>query len=205
MIIDLTQQIYDGMPVYPGDEKTTLVQTKHYHQDHYTNHQLTINMHAGTHIDGPMHVLNRTVYLDEFPIDTFIGEGCIIDVEGQSVIDYKPEYEQLIRERQIVILHTGYSRYYGEPEYYYQHPVLTLEFAQLLVRKQVKMIGLDTPSPDREPFAVHKCLLEQEILIIENLKRVEHLLQAGTFEIMALPLRIHADSSPARVIAMVHK
>lgn len=205
MIIDLTQPIYDGMPVYPGDQETALVQTKHYHQDHYANHLLTVNMHAGTHLDGPMHLVDRTVYMDDLPIDTFIGEGCLIDVEGQAIVDYKPEYEQLIHEGQIVIIHTGYSRYYGKSEYYSTHPVLTLEFAELLVRKQVKMIGLDTPSPDYEPFAVHKCLLQQGILIIENLNRVEQLLDAEAFDIVALPLRIHADSSPARVIAKVYK
>jgi kynurenine formamidase len=58
MIIDLTHLIKDGMPPYPGDTATVLLHSKKFQTDYYNNHQLTINMHAGTHIDGPMHLLD---------------------------------------------------------------------------------------------------------------------------------------------------
>lgn len=54
MIIDLTHLIQDRMPPYPGDTDTHLVQSKVLEKDFYNNHQMTINMHVGTHIDGPM-------------------------------------------------------------------------------------------------------------------------------------------------------
>ncbi|WP_028551212.1 cyclase family protein [Paenibacillus sp. UNC451MF] len=201
MFIDLSHTIHDGMSVYPGDAETVLVQSKQFKQDGYNNHQLSVNMHAGTHIDGPMHLIDCDKYLNQFPVDTFIGEACLIDVSQETIIDYKKEYEQLIKQRQIVILYTGYSQYYGQPKYYSDHPVLTVEFAELLIRKQVKMIGLDLPSPDQYPFEVHKRLFHNEILIIENLTNVEQLLQVPSFEIIALPLNIKADSSMARVVA----
>lgn len=65
------------------------------------------------------------------------------------------------------------------------------------------MIGLDTPSPDRYPFAVHKHLLEHGVLILENLARLDQLLTATSFEVIALPLNVKADSSIARVVARV--
>ncbi|GAA4842765.1 cyclase family protein [Paenibacillus vulneris] len=200
-IIDLSHPIYDGMSVYPGDAETSLVRSKHIKQDGYTNHQLSANMHAGTHIDGPMHLLDCDKYLNEFPVETFIGEGCLLDVSQDRTIDYKAEYEQHIQQKQIVLLYTGYSQYYGQPRYYTDHPVLTLQFAELLVRKQVKMIGLDFPSPDSYPFEIHKYLFQHDILIIENLTNVEKLLQVPSFEIIALPLSIKADSSLTRVVA----
>jgi kynurenine formamidase len=83
------------------------------------------------------------------------------------------------------------------------YPVLTVAFTELLVMKQVKMIGLDTPSPDKYPFEIHKCLFQYKILITENLTNVEQLLNVKSFEIIALPLHIRADSSVARVIARV--
>jgi len=202
-IIDLSHPIYDGMSVYPGDAETSLVRSKHIKQDGYTNHQLSANMHAGTHIDGPMHLLDCDKYLNEFPVETFIGEGCLLDVSQDRTIDYKAEYEQHIQQKQIVLLYTGYSQYYGQPRYYTDHPVLTLQFAELLVRKQVKMIGLDFPSPDSYPFEIHKYMFQHDILIIENLTNVEKLLQVPSFEIIALPLSIKADSSLARVVAKV--
>ncbi|WP_424767566.1 cyclase family protein [Paenibacillus sp. sgz302251] len=203
MIIDLTRLIETGMPVYPGDEETELVQSKHFHKDFYNNHQLSINMHAGTHIDGPMHLLDCNQYLNEFLIDTFIGDGCLLDVSGEPSVDYKEQYEQLVREGQIVILYTGSGERYGRPDYFTDYPVLTAAFADFLVRKRVKMVGLDTPSPDKEPYAIHKRLFLNKILIIENLANVAALLHVKTFEIIALPLYIKADSAVARVIARV--
>lgn len=201
MIIDLTHIVEDGMPVYPGDAETVLVQSKQISADYYNNHQLSSNMHAGTHIDGPMHLLDCKEYLNEFPLDQFVGDACLLNAAGQDIIDYKEEYEQLIQENQIVIIYTGHSERYGQPAYFTEHPILTVAFAELLIRKRVKMIGLDTPSPDKYPFEVHKCLFQNKILIAENLTNVKELLNVNAFEIIALPLRIRADSSLARVIA----
>lgn len=203
MIIDLTHLIQDGMPVYPGDEETVLEQSKHISKDYYNNHQLTINMHAGTHIDGPMHLLDVQEYINEFSVETFVGDGVLLDVYGVSTISYKEEYEELIKAGQIVILYTGHAERYGQSAYFTDYPVLTVEFVELLVRKRVKMIGLDTPSPDKYPFDIHKYLFTNKILIIENLANVKQLLNVNAFEVIALPLHIRADSSIARVIARV--
>jgi len=203
MIIDLTHLIHDGMPVYPGDAETVLEQSKHMSQDGYNNHQLSINMHAGTHIDGPMHLMDIQHYINEFSVEKFVGDGVLLDVYGISVIDYKEEYEELIKAEQIVILYTGHAELYGQPAYFTDYPVLTAEFVDLLIRKRVKKIGLDTPSPDKDPFDIHKRLFVNQIFIIENLKNVQRLLDVDAFEIIALPLHIRADSSVARVIARV--
>jgi kynurenine formamidase len=203
MIIDLSHIIQDGMPVYPGDTETELVQSKYIQKDYYNNHQMTINMHAGTHIDGPMHLMECNEYLNEFPLENFIGEGCLLDVSMETIIDYKEEYEHLIKQEQIVILYTGHSKFYGQAKYFSDYPILTVAFAELLVRKKVKMIGLDTPSPDKYPFEIHKCLFQNKILITENLTNVEQLLTVKSFEVIALPLHIRADSSIARVVARI--
>jgi len=203
MLIDLTHLIEDGMPVYPGDQETSLQQSKHIKQDYYNNHQLDINMHAGTHIDGPMHLLDIQHYLSEFPLEQFIGRACLLDVSGLGIVDYDEKYETLIEPEQIVVLYTGHSKCYGQEEYFMEYPILTKEFAELLVRKQVKMIGLDTPSPDKYPFEVHKMLFRHNILILENLANVEKLLNVSHFEIIALPMRIQTDSAIARVVARI--
>lgn len=204
MIIDLSRPIRSGMPVYPGDTETVLEQSKFFRQDQYNNHQLSMNMHAGTHIDGPMHLLDRDVYLNMFPIETFFGEGCLIDAEGQGVIDCRPEYESVLKPGQIVLIHTGHGKYYGSPEYFNTHPVLTADFADLLVRKHIKWVGLDSPSPDHYPFEVHKHLFRHDILIAENLTRLDELKGVRSFEVMALPLPVDADSAPARVAARIN-
>lgn len=203
MIIDLTHTIKTGMPVYPGDEETRLEHSRQFGKDGYNNHQLSVNMHAGTHIDGPMHLLDVVEYISEISAENFVGDGVLLDVSGAAEVAYKAEYEDIVREAQIVILHTGHGERYGQPEYFTDYPILTAEFVQFLIRKKVKMVGLDTPSPDHSPFEFHKSLFRNHIYIIENLKNVKRLLGVKAFEIIALPLRIQADSSVARVIAKV--
>jgi len=62
---------------------------------------------------------------------------------------------------------------------------------------------MDTPSPDGPPFPVHKALLSEHILIIENLTNLDKLLEVNRFRVLAVPLKLKADAAPARVIAEV--
>ena len=62
------------------------------------------------------------------------------------------------------------------------------------------MVGMDSASPDYPDFPIHKILLRNDILIIENLTNL-HLLAGQQFKIYALPLNLEIDGSPARVIA----
>ncbi len=140
-------------------------------------------------------------FIGDIPLDRFVGEGCLLDVSGQLLIDDKPEYEHLIVEHNIVLLHTGHGKLFGHPEYFTEYPVLTENFAEHLVRKKVKMIGFDTPSPDQDPYAIHRIFMTNGILIAENLKNLDKLLGADSFEVIALPLLIQADAAMARVIA----
>lgn len=181
------------------------MRTKTWERDKHTNHRLTINMHAGTHIDGPMHLSASTTYLNELPAETFVGEGCLLDVRGEAVIGCRDEYEDRIQEGQIVLLYTGHGERFAEADYFSAHPVVGEELAELFVRKRVKMVGMDLPSPDRPPFAVHRLLFRHGILLLENLANLDRLAdaKAEAFEVIALPLKIRADSSPARVLARV--
>jgi hypothetical protein len=65
------------------------------------------------------------------------------------------------------------------------------------------MLGMDTPSPDRAPYQVHQSLLSAGIYIIENLTNLNKLTGEKYFEIISLPLKIKANSSPARVLARI--
>lgn len=200
-VIDLTQTIVDGLPVYPGDNETKLQQTKFIEKDGYNSHKLEISVHAGTHIDSPMHFLDTKKYISQWPLETFIGEGCLLDVRGEKEIDYKKEYDSLVKENSIVLIYTGTDKHFGQKEYYAYHPVLTMRFAEFLVQKKIKIVGMDFISPDRYPFDIHTKLFSNNILIIENLTNLGELQKLKGFEVMAFPLKIDADSSILRVVA----
>lgn len=202
-LIDLSHEIYDGMPVYPGDTTTDLQQIKYLNVDEYNNYKLVINMHSGTHIDSPMHLTECIQYVSEFPLESFFAEGCILDVRNQPVIKYKPEYDALVKENSIILLYTGFDAHYGTKTYYEDHPCIDMDLARLFIEKKVKMVGIDTPSPDRYPFEIHKLLFNNNIFILENLKNLDQLLNIDRFEVIALPLKIKADSSMTRAVARI--
>jgi len=61
------------------------------------------------------------------------------------------------------------------------------------------MLGIDLMSPDNPPYTIHKLLLSAGILIAENLANLDELTGIKNFEVFAFPLKINADSSPARI------
>jgi kynurenine formamidase len=202
-LIDLSQVIEDNMPVYPGDIDTDLVQEKYLNVDKYNNHRLVIGMHSGTHIDSPMHLTDSKEYISELSLESFIAIGCILDVRNQPTIQMKAEYEALIKDNSIVLLYSGHDKFYGTKEYYEEYPCVDMELCKFLTGKNIKMLGMDMPSPDRYPFEIHKLLFKNNIYILENLTNLHQLLYAEKFEVIALPLKIKADSSMTRAIARI--
>ena len=202
-LIDLSQIIEDNMPVYPGDIRTNLFQTKYLSVNGYNDHRLDISMHAGTHIDSPMHLTDSKGYINEVPLETFIARGCVLDVRNQPVIEMKAEYEKLVQDHSIVLLYTGHDKFYGTEKYYLEHPVVDLSVCKFLLSKSIKMLGVDMPSPDRFPFEIHKFLFKNRIFILENLTNLDKLSGVTDFEVIALPMKIKADSSMTRAVARI--
>lgn len=203
-LIDLSHVIEDNMPVYPGDIKTNLHQTKYLLADKHNNHRLDISMHSGTHIDSPMHLTDCKQYISELSLESFIAQGCVLDVRNQTIIKLKAEYDALIKSSSIVLLYTGYDAHYGTKEYYENHPCVDIDLCKLLIEKNVKMVGMDIPSPDRYPFEIHKLLFKNNIYVMENLTNLNQLLNVDKFEVIAFPLKLKADSSMTRAVARIY-
>ena len=199
--IDLSQKIEGKMPVYPGDKEVKIKREKSFDKDGYNMYIMESSFHIGTHVDGPMHLTDSNKYINDFPIERFCGSAVLLDVRGESVISLKEDYFKNIKENDIVLLYTGWDLEYGSHKYYNEHPVISEELANFLVMKKIKMIGMDTPSPDKEPHLIHKILFENEIMILENLKDLGKLLYIDKFNVIALPLNVESEASYTRAIA----
>ncbi|NLP16360.1 MAG: cyclase family protein [Clostridiales bacterium] len=201
--IDLSRDITHDMPVHPYDDRVRLYQDKFLDKDKYVNYRLEIGMHSGTHIDTPMHLTDRETYINEIPIERFVGRGVLLDVRNEDPIKFKNEYADIVDDNAIVLLFTSHSDKYGTKEYYTEQPVIDNTLAEFFVRKNIKMLGMDLPSPDNYPFEIHKILFDNNILIIENLTNLSELMDVKDFEVLAPPLRIRAEAAMARVIAVI--
>jgi len=114
-------------------------------------------MHTGTHIDSPMHLTESNEYISDLSLESFLATGCILDVRNKPIIRMKKVYEELIKENSIVLLYTGCDKLYGTQKYYEEHPILEMNFCEFLIKKNIKMIGIDMPSPDKYPFKFINC------------------------------------------------
>jgi kynurenine formamidase len=203
-IIDLSHKLCEDTPVYPGDVKTGLTLARTLGANGCNAYLLRTGLHTGTHIDMPMHMLDDPMTAADFPPQRFIGPGVLLDARGDNPVCIKPECENAVTEGCIVLLYTGFEGRFTEPDYYTGYPEVSIAFAEFLIKKKVKMLGLDAPSPDYAPFAVHKLLLSNGVFILENLINLDSLADVGSFTVYAPPLKLAAEASPVRALAVVN-
>ena len=198
MWVDLSWPVEDDMPVYPGDRETRLVQEKWLEKDYYTAFELHTGLHAGTHMDAPQHLLANGEDMTSLSLDRFFAPGIVFDVRSQREIR-KPDIASGALYGKAVLLYTGMDSFYGQEEYYSNHPVVSMELARLFVQEKIAVLGMDMPSPDVPPFPVHKLLLAAGIPIVENMRGLDKL--HAPFELACFPLNIRAEASPVRAAA----
>jgi kynurenine formamidase len=204
-LIDLTHTLDDKIPVYPGDPRLEITHLTDIGGAGFTFTEIRMGMHTGTHMDGPLHMIEHEHYLSEIPVERFIGRGILIDARGMEKIDVDLLSRVQLRQKDIVLVMTGSSGRFRKPAYYQDYPEVTESFAEALVRAGINILGLDTPGPDRSPFDVHRILLKGQVLILENLTNLESLLGITEFEVCAFPAKFRAEAAPVRVVARVAK
>jgi len=187
--------------------------------------------HGGTHLDAPVHFAEGGWTVDEIPLDRLVGAGIVIDVSDRCAAnpDYQIREEDLlrweaehgeIRPGSIVLLRTGYSRYWPDRERYLgtkargEAAVAQLHFpglhpaaaGWLVESREVAAVGLDTPSIDfgqSKLFESHRTLFAANIPAFENLTNLAALPATG-FQVLALPMKIRdGTGAPLRIVALV--
>ena len=203
-LIDLTHTLSPDMPVYPGTAPPVFKRSGTLEADGFAEKEHTFSSHNGTHIDAPAHLLAGAPTLDQLPIDHFGGEAFLLKVD-QGLIDVQSlqSHEESIKRADFLILETGWSRYWGTDRYFDKFPVLTPEAARWLTGRGLKGVGVDAISVDpmdTRDYAVHKTLLSDNILLVENLTNLAAI-ETLSFQFFCLPLRIEqADGSPVRAV-----
>lgn len=194
MLIDLSHPIFAGMPVFPGDCAVEIAQRRFLEKDHYNAFEVRTGMHAGTHADAPTHLVEDTRLISQWPLERFCGEGFLLCGMADSR-DIPPD--------RCILICTGHDRTFGQASYFTEFPQMDEALCERILAARPRCIGLDTPSPDRAPYRVHRRILSAGVPIIENLTGLSAL-QGRAFMFMALPLRIDAEASLVRAAACIH-
>lgn len=220
-LVDLTQEIYQGMPVFPLHQKTMIFPNIS-HQEakekvgfEFATNNLLINEHGPTHSDATYEYDQNGKYIDEMPLNYFYGPAICLDLSHISPDDYITPKDleraldnsgQVLQEGDIVLLYTGhYNRAYGTDEWLTRYTGLNYEGAKWLAEQGVVNIGIDAPAIDNPidlKYSGHLVCREYGITNTENLCNLDQI--AGKrFLYFGLPLRIRKGTgSPIRAVAV---
>ena len=187
-LIDLTHEITDSIKEYPGDPKTEL----RYFKKPTINDSLTLfefktGLHTGTHMDAPLHYIENSKKISDLNINDFAGKASVVKNN-----EFKNGLEK------IVIIKTGWSKYWGSDSYFYDYPTPSVEFIEYLIENNIKGLAIDTCSVDKPDETInHEMLLRNNIWIAENIANSEKL-DKEKYEAYFIPLKIEAEASPIR-------
>jgi kynurenine formamidase len=225
-LVDLSQEIYQGMNVYPGHLKT-VVWDHHLHSETVKNFEggfsyrskgLLMSDHGPTHVDAISHLDPRegAPSIDEMDLSLFYGDATCVDishkepqayVSGADLDEAAETSGATINEGDVLLLYTAtYDRFYGTPEYTSQYPGLDETGSDWIVQRGIKAFGVDSPSPDNpisHTYPCHMMCREHGIHHYENLANLDQLV-GRRFTFVGFPLRVRGGTgSPIRAVAVL--
>ena len=198
---------------------------------YYSSFKYAAEEHGGTHFDAPLHFAKGGNSIEEVGVDQLIGEGIVLDVREKvaanrdylislsDIINWEKKYGP-IPEKSIVLINTGFAKYYPDKLKYtgtllsgkegvanLHFPGLDPEAAEFLaVKRKINGVGLDTPSIDNgqsKDFRTHRVLFANNLTAYENLANLDQVPAMGSW-IMAFPMKIKGGSgAPLRIVAFI--
>lgn len=204
-IIDISVNVKNGMPTWPGSVGFKLWQESHLDKGDPCNvSAMQLDVHVGTHIDAPWHFLQDGTPGNAIPIERFVGEAFVAYLPaaksiGADELASIPMPKNTTR----LLLKTSNSELWKNDthEFTRDFVAITADGARWIVENGIKTVGVDYLSVQRfyDDSTTHQVLLGAKTAIIEGLNLSTA--SQGTYELICLPLKlIGTDGAPARAI-----
>ncbi|MEO8358263.1 MAG: cyclase family protein [Chloroflexota bacterium] len=226
-IIDLSQEIFSGMPVFPGlPEVTVTMHVSHEQWDGITDsdiispavNRLEMGEHTGTHVDAINHMARqfRGQSIDTMPLTMFYTQGICLDLshKGPQELIEPADLEHALSEAGLEIQHGDtillytdhYRRAFGTDDWD-RGPGISAESAHWLGTQKIAAFGVETIAPGVRHVSnreVHHICGEMGFTHYENMINLHQLIGRGRFRFIGLPLRIRGGTgSPVRAVAIL--
>jgi len=160
-IVDLSHAMNVHTPGWVGYAGNKLYYAQNLQTQMIVAQRIETALHVGTHFDGAMHATDgRRGDMASLPLDYLVNHGVVIDL-SVKVTDWSvitPEMIESsgadIRDGDILILHTGWHRYYeGQKQqdlvrYFCFHPGPNLATMHWMLKRKIKWFAMDTGSCD---------------------------------------------------------
>ncbi|WP_315116234.1 cyclase family protein [uncultured Clostridium sp.] len=205
-IYDISMDIHNKMTVYKNkDEKRPVIKVlQDFSKGSSYESRISMDMHTGTHIDAPLHMIEKGSTMDEFNIENVVTECKVVDLTSIKDRITEEDFENKgINEGDFILLKTRNS---FEEGFDFNFVFLHESGAKYLKERGIKGVGIDSLGIERsqEGHETHKILLGNGITIIEGLRLKE--INEGKYLLCALPLKIKGvEAAPARAILIEQK
>ncbi len=200
-VIDISMTVRSDMPVYHDDPKKRPVHTveRSIPPDNSNESALYMNLHTGTHLDSPFHMIQGGWPTEFLPLERLITPCRVLDLTHVEEKITRGDLEDLsIREGDFLLFKTSNSAHQKWRE---DFVYLERSGAEYLASLRVGGVGTDALGIERaQPgHETHITLLRNEIVILEGL-RLAHV-EPGRYLLIALPVKIEgADGAPTRAV-----
>ena len=225
-IIDLSQDIYEGMPVFKDlPQVKVTIHNSHEEWSGIKNpktrtpavHKLELGEHTGTHVDAINHMAkeHEGKSIDKMPLSMFYTEGVCLDfchkglrelIEPEEIMNACEKAHIEIKRGDTVLFYTDHYRKYFNTEQWGNGPGISTEAAKWLGSKEVAAFGVETMSPGVSGISnreVHHICGDMNFTHYENLINLHKLIGRGRFRFIGLPLKIRGGTgSPVRAVAI---
>ena len=162
---------------------------------------------TGTYVDSPFHRYPQGKDLSALPLESLANLDCVVvrvPANGERAIDRLGLTERDVRGK-AVLVHSGWDRHWRTDRYFEQHPYLTGDLAEWLVKSGVVMVGIDSfniDSIDTGERPVHSTLLGHDIPIVEHMCGLGELPERGA-RFFAVPVKVRGFGTfPVRAFAI---
>jgi len=225
-IIDLSQEIYSGMPVFPDLPEVEITpHVTHEQWDGITDsdvvspavNRLKLGEHTGTHVDAINHMGRqyRGQSIDTMPLAMFYTPGVCLDLSAKGLRELiePSDLENALSQAGLqimagdtVLLYTDHYRRAFGTEDWCDGPGISVEAARWLGQHAIAAFGVETMAPGVRHVSnkgVHRVCGEMGFTHYENMVNLHQLIGRGRFRFIGLPLKIRGGTgSPVRAVAV---
>ncbi|NNJ11178.1 cyclase family protein [Chloroflexales bacterium ZM16-3] len=191
----------------------------------WANDHVTMNAHAGTHVDAPWHYYPtcggaRARTIDEMPLEWFYGDGVVLDMRHKpcggliEVADLQAELARIgysLKPGDIVMINTGADKSWGQAAYFHAGAGMTAASTRWLIAQGIRVMGIDAWGWDQPFWAMrdrfkesgdpgviweaHRVGRDLEYCHIEKLANLDTLPRPFGFKVSCFPVKLTGGSA----------
>jgi kynurenine formamidase len=187
-------------------------------------YRIVVNDHVGTHCDAVRHIVPSAGGPEAIPLEYCYSDGVVLDFRakpngyGITAADIDTALDEAgytLKDRDIVLIHTGAGAYNEEGRYRTEHCGMTREATLHLIGQGVRMMGIDAITFDppvwamferRQFWEAHRVMNEEPYWHVENLCNLDEIGQPHGFKVALFPIKwVGTTGAPVRAVAIIEE